>query len=325
MANAALLIPMNEHSLRCASGRPAVESVVAAAKGSGAFDAGIWLVWELDAVEGMAKRLGVHAATDETAALAVAGDVAVIARAQPDCPLLRPERFAAVVTAAGKAGAAVTAVRYAETVATGCLAAWKPGSEDAPPEHVIVPRIETLSVRENVPEGVFSLVFKARRAEAPAKPIRLFVIDADGVLTDAGFYYNESGEALKKFNTRDGAGLKQLMKLGVEVGIITGEATGFVPARAKKLGITRLELGCANKLPVLNAWREELGLEWDEVAYVGDDLPDLACVRAAGLGACPIDAEPEVRDAADYVATTRGGQGAVRDVIRWAIAHGRVG
>lgn len=154
--------------------------------------------------------------------------------------------------------------------------------------------------------------------------IRLLAIDADGVLTDAGFYYDENGEVMKKYNTRDGAGLKLLMDAGIEVGIITGEATGFVPARARKIGIGRLELGCSDKLPVLDAWRRELGLEWDEVAYMGDDLADMACIRTAGIGACPCDAEPQVCAVSDYVSPVRGGQGAVRDFIRYLSLTKRV-
>lgn len=164
-----------------------------------------------------------------------------------------------------------------------------------------------------------------RHGHRPAgRPVRLFVMDVDGVLNDAGFYYSETGEALKKFSTRDGAGLDMLRRAGVERGIITGESTGFAPARARKLGITRIELGCSDKLPVLDAWRRELGLEWDEVVYIGDDLADIPCVRAAGLGACPRDAEPEVRAAADFICTHDGGRGAVRELIRHLIAAGRI-
>lgn len=156
------------------------------------------------------------------------------------------------------------------------------------------------------------------------KPIRLLALDVDGVLTDAGFYYSESGEALKKFHTRDGAGIDQVRKRGVEVGIITGEATGFASARARKLGIVRMELGCKNKLPVLDAWRADLGLGWDEVAYMGDDLADLECVQQAGIGACPADAEPELIKAADFVSQRDGGRGAVRDFLRTLQITGRI-
>ncbi len=158
-----------------------------------------------------------------------------------------------------------------------------------------------------------------------ARAVKLIVLDVDGVLTDAGFYYSEEGESLKKFNTRDGAGIMIARKAGAEFGIITGESTGFAPARAAKLKISRVELGCSDKLPVLDGWRRELGLEWSEVVYMGDDLPDLPCVRAAGVGACPRNAEPEVRAAADFVSSVDGGQGCVRDLIRHLCGTGRLG
>lgn len=157
----------------------------------------------------------------------------------------------------------------------------------------------------------------------PGKPIRLLALDVDGVLNDSGFYYDERGERLKRFSTRDGEGIARLMRVGVEVGLITGESTGFTPARARKLGIDRLELGCSDKLPVLDGWRRELGLEWDEVAYMGDDLADLECVRAAGLGACPIDAEAAVREAARFISLRPGGNGAVRDLSNYIFDTGR--
>lgn len=157
-----------------------------------------------------------------------------------------------------------------------------------------------------------------------ARRIKMIVLDVDGVLTDQCFYYDEKTEVMKKFNTRDGAGIRMAMDAGTVVGIITGESTGFAPARAAKLGITRVELGCKSKLPVLDAWRTELGLQWDEIAYMGDDLPDLPCVKAAGVGACPNDAEPELRAAADYVSPIDGGRGCVRDFIRYLSGIGRL-
>lgn len=154
-----------------------------------------------------------------------------------------------------------------------------------------------------------------------SKKIKLIVVDSDGVLNDAGFYYDENAEVMKKFNTRDGAGIKQVQGMGVEVRIITGEKSGFTPARAKKLGIAVVETGCSSKLPVLDRWRQELGLEWNAVAYMGDDLPDLPCISAAGIGACPSNAEPELIEVADYVAPSLGGHGCVRDLIRYLIAN----
>jgi len=149
--------------------------------------------------------------------------------------------------------------------------------------------------------------------------VKLLVLDADGVLNDAGFYYGPDGEVMKKFNTRDGAGIKQIQALGVEVGIITGEKTGFTPARAEKIGIKRIELGCSKKLPVLEKWKAELNLDWDQVAYMGDDLPDVPCLETVGMPGCPANAEPEVRAVSKFVASLDGGQGCVREFIRYMI------
>lgn len=158
----------------------------------------------------------------------------------------------------------------------------------------------------------------------PRRKVRLLALDADGVLNDGGFYYTNQGEAMKKFSTRDAHGLAMLRARGVEVGIITGEATGVTEARAARIGITRIASGVSKKLPVLEQWRQELGLDWAEVAYMGDDLPDLACLQAAGLALCPSDAEPEILAEADYVAARPGGRGAVRDAVNWILGLGLV-
>lgn len=162
----------------------------------------------------------------------------------------------------------------------------------------------------------------AHRLAGP--PIKLVVFDIDGVMTDAGFYYDEHKQAMKKFSTRDGQGLVILRDLGVELGIITGERTGFAEVRARGLQIKRLAAGTLDKLPVLEAWRAEMGLEWDQIAYMGDDLPDLPCLRRVGVAACPADAEPEVQAVARFISTRAGGHGAVRDFIRHLIVSGRI-
>jgi YrbI family 3-deoxy-D-manno-octulosonate 8-phosphate phosphatase len=160
-----------------------------------------------------------------------------------------------------------------------------------------------------------------RRGER--KQIRLLVSDVDGVMTDAGFYYDRGGQSLKKFSTRDGMGIV-LIRDRIELGIITGEASGFAETRFGNLKLPRIKTGTLDKLPVLDAWRQEMGLDWEEVAYIGDDLPDIPCMQAAGIAACPSDAEPEVKAAADFVSTRRGGHGAVRDFINHLLAHNLV-
>src|SRR5690606_19243169 len=123
---------------------------------------------------------------------------------------------------------------------------------------------------------------------------------------------------------RDGHGLALARGAGIELGIITREKTGFAPARAAKLGISRIEIGCLDKLAVLDRWRTEMALDRAEVAYIGDDLPDLDCIDKVGCSAGPADAEPELLARVDYVASRPGGRGAVRDFIRDLILSQRV-
>ena len=151
------------------------------------------------------------------------------------------------------------------------------------------------------------------RALDPAS-VRMLVVDVDGTLTDGGMYYDAGGEAMKKFNTRDAKGLLLLRDAGVRVCIVTAENSGVVAARMKKLGITDYFPGVADKLTWLHAHAQAWSVPLAEVAYIGDDINDLAAMQAAGIGCCPADAEPEIRQAATYVCCRAGGAGAVREV-----------
>lgn len=159
---------------------------------------------------------------------------------------------------------------------------------------------------------------RSDRAEAalhpqPAHPkIRMFVTDVDGVLTDAGMYYSESGEEIKKFNTRDGLGMRLLREAGIVVGIITSENTQIVERRAAKLKVDFLHQGIENKLQVLRAECDARGIPMEEVAYIGDDVNDLECLMAAGLSFSPINAAPKVLAIVNHVLGSKGGEGAVR-------------
>ena len=146
------------------------------------------------------------------------------------------------------------------------------------------------------------------------KRIRLFATDVDGVLTDAGMYYSESGEELKKFNTRDGMGIKLLQRAGLITALITMEETKLVTRRAEKLAIPEVHQGVRDKLAVMREMVARHGLTLQEVAFIGDDVNDLEVLNAVGFGAAPADALPAVRSAVDYVCRQRGGEGAVREV-----------
>lgn len=153
-----------------------------------------------------------------------------------------------------------------------------------------------------------------QRSPAPnRRPIRLLLTDVDGVLTDAGMYYSENGDEQKKFNTRDGMGIALLRKAGIQVGIVTSENTRIVEARAAKLKIDHLFQGVKDKLGVVEELRARLGLDWAEIAYIGDDINDLQVLQKAGWAACPADAEPVIREIVRTRCTRRGGEGAVRE------------
>ena len=139
-------------------------------------------------------------------------------------------------------------------------------------------------------------------------------MDVDGVLTDAGMYYSESGDELKKFNTRDGMGIKLLQAAGFVTALITREKTAIVERRAQKLAVPEVHQGVDDKLTVLTRLAGEYGLTLEQVAYVGDDVNDLEALRAVGFSAAPADAIPIVLQAVHYVCAKKGGEGAVREL-----------
>lgn len=144
--------------------------------------------------------------------------------------------------------------------------------------------------------------------------VRLLALDVDGVLTDGRLYFAEDGQELKTFDTQDGHGIKMLQHAGIEVAIITGRTTKLVQRRAGNLGIRHLLQGREDKLVALRELTAELDIPLDEVAYVGDDWPDLPAILAAGLGIAVANAHGELRTRADHVTALAGGRGAVREV-----------
>jgi len=149
---------------------------------------------------------------------------------------------------------------------------------------------------------------------AALKRLRVFATDVDGVLTDAGMYYSESGDELKKFNTRDGMGIKLLQRAGLITALVTQEQTKLVARRGEKLAIPEVHQGVMDKLSVLRAMAARHGVTLAEVAYIGDDINDLQALKAVGFSASPADGLPAVRKVVTYVCRTKGGEGAVREV-----------
>ncbi len=149
--------------------------------------------------------------------------------------------------------------------------------------------------------------------------IKMFLTDCDGCLTDGGMYYSEKGDELKKFNTRDGMGFSLLQKQGIVTGIITGEDVDLNRRRAEKLKLDILKAGCKDKLSTVKEICLERGVKLENVCYIGDDINDLELIRAVGYGCCPADAAAEVREAADYVASTKGGDGVIREIVNMIV------
>ena len=147
------------------------------------------------------------------------------------------------------------------------------------------------------------------------REIRLFAMDVDGVLTDAGMYYSESGDEWKKFNTRDGMGIKLLQKAGLITAIVTQERTRLVARRAEKLAIPELHQGVMDKLTVIRGMAARHGLSLKHVAYVGDDINDIEALKAVGFSAAPADGLPQVLEIVDYICRQKGGEGAVRELV----------
>lgn len=145
--------------------------------------------------------------------------------------------------------------------------------------------------------------------------IKMFLTDCDGCLTDAGMYYSEFGDELKKFNTKDGMAFVKLHERGVITGIITGEDVALNKRRAEKLKLDILESGCRNKAMIIQKLCEKYDISPENVLYIGDDINDLNAMKIVGFSACPADAVSQVKAVADYVAETKGGEGAIREIV----------
>ena len=152
-----------------------------------------------------------------------------------------------------------------------------------------------------------------------ARQIKLFAMDVDGVLTDGGMYYSQDGEIMKKFNTRDGMGIELLRKKGIIPAIITQEDSRIVTKRAEKLKVEDIYTGIKDKLKVIEELAQKYKLSLDDVAYVGDDVNDLAVLRKVGLSFAPSDAVPTVKQVVHQVLSRKGGDGAVREAIDFVL------
>jgi len=148
-----------------------------------------------------------------------------------------------------------------------------------------------------------------------AKAIKLLLLDVDGVLTDGHLYYGNNGEELKAFNIQDGLGIKLLQRNDVKVGIITGRSSELLARRAKELGIDLVVQGREDKLVALKEVLETHNYQMEEIAFLGDDLPDVAVIRRVGLGVAVANARRFVVENAVWQTKAGGGHGAVREVV----------
>ena len=144
--------------------------------------------------------------------------------------------------------------------------------------------------------------------------LKLVGFDVDGVFTDGRLYLSDDGSEAKAFNTQDGFGIRRLIDSGVVVAVISGRRSRAVERRMAELGVEHVFLGCADKLNVFRNLLSKLGIDAEETAYVGDDVPDAQLLNAAGLGIGVANAHADIASACDWVTERPGGGGAVREV-----------
>ncbi len=148
---------------------------------------------------------------------------------------------------------------------------------------------------------------------ARAQEVRFLVLDVDGILTDGSLYFDRQGEALKAFNSKDGQGIKLLQGSGIKVGIITARNSEMVAKRAKNLSIDYLIQGCENKLTTLPDLFDGTAIDLQKIAYMGDDLADLAVMKRVGLAMTAADGHWFIRKHSHWISHYQGGKGAVRE------------
>lgn len=157
-----------------------------------------------------------------------------------------------------------------------------------------------------------------------AQGIRVAFFDIDGVLTDGGLYFSETGETLKRFNTLDGQGLKLLQQAGITPVVITGRDSPALRLRLTALGITHARFGTEDKRPAAEEFLENLGLSWAQAAAIGDDWPDLPVMQRAAFACAPANGHAQAKAVAHHITAERGGEGAARafcDLLLVASGH----
>lgn len=160
----------------------------------------------------------------------------------------------------------------------------------------------------------------SEEVRAKARQVRLLALDVDGIMTDGRLYFDQSGQEMKAFSTRDGMGIKALQRSGIPVALITGRQSPMVKQRAEELGIHLVFQGADDKLQALQAVSEASGLCAAQICYAGDDWIDLPVLRRVGFSVTAADADPFVRQQVDWVSAEAGGMGAVRALCNLILA-----
>lgn len=189
------------------------------------------------------------------------------------------------------------------------------------------PDLETLlsiSDHLNIPvEHLLRRNMDLQHQRMNAKSLKLVLLDIDGTMTDGGMYYTESGDQFKRFNVHDGMMIHRMItRHGMKFGFISsGSAEGIIRRRAETLGVQFVHAGREPKTDIIDTWLKQLNLTYESIAYVGDDLNDLAVLKKAGISACPADAVMPVKMAVDVVLSRKGGQGCVRELLEEVLGY----
>ena len=145
--------------------------------------------------------------------------------------------------------------------------------------------------------------------------IEAIVLDVDGVMTDGGIIPTPDGDFIRRYNAKDGYAIASAIREGLKVCIISGGRGRMLENRLQMLGVTRYYLNCMDKVTAIREFIADYNIDLEDVIYMGDDIPDLECMRLVGVPVCPADAAMEVVEASRYISEFNGGHGAVRDII----------
>lgn len=185
------------------------------------------------------------------------------------------------------------------------------------PEDPTLTEIESLAELLDIPvENLFA--YNLFLEDLPFEKIKFIFLDVDGVMTEGGMFYTDSGDEFKRFDTKDGMAIKVGMQEGLVFGIISsGVNEKIIRHRADMFGIEHVYVGTEPKLAVAESWLNRMGLSWSEVGYIGDDINDLALFEKAGIAVCPSDATVPIKKAAHKVLMSKGGHGCIREFMRF--------